>query len=133
MTFPLQPDHEMNKPMKITVQVVSADQIRVPFQVGEDRSRTWVLSRTPQGIQLKHDHRHADGTPDRLTDYGGTDAGTRLGIQLIFPADAQTTALLPEAVSNVWSLRLSADQKHLFYYLERHAQPRFEAAFDLSP
>src|SRR5512134_2928210 len=46
-------------------------EIRVPFHVGDNRSRTWVVTRTPQGLRLKHDHRHEDGSPDALTNYGG--------------------------------------------------------------
>lgn len=132
MVYPDKPDHDMNKPMKITVQVVSEDEIRVPFQVGEDRSRTWILRRSSEGISLKHDHRHADGTPDELTNYGGVDTTQLLGRQLIFPADDETKAMLPEATTNVWSFRLSPDGKQLFYYLERHKESRFEAQFDLS-
>lgn len=122
----------MNKPMKITVQVVSENEIRVPFAVGEDRSRTWILHRSAEGIKLKHDHRHSDGTADKITNYGGVDRAQILGRELVFPADEETKAMLPEAATNVWSLRLSADGKQLFYYLERHKEARFEARFDLS-
>lgn len=133
MTFPADSTHEMNKPMTITVEVVSAEEIRIPLQVGEDRSRTWVLTRSPAGVLLKHDHRHPDGTPDEVTNYGGLAARPELGNLLVFPADQETSAMLPEAASNAWSLRLSPDGRQLFYYLERHTKPRFEAAFDLTP
>lgn len=131
MTFPKDGEHDMNKPMQITVQVVSDDEIRIPLQVGEDRSRTWILTRSKDGVLLKHDHRHADGTPDDLTNYGGLAANIELGNQLIFPADDDTKTMLPEASTNAWSLRLSPDGSQLFYYLERHSEPRFEAAFDI--
>ena len=49
------------------VRECSDDTIRIPFHVGEDRSRTWVVSRTADGLRLKHDHRHADGTEDTVT------------------------------------------------------------------
>ena len=131
MTFPSDPNHEMNKPMQITVQVVSDEEIRIPLQVGDDRSRTWVLTRSEAGVQLKHDHRHADGSPDEVTNYGGLASKVELGTQLVFPADQETANMLPEAASNAWSLRISPDGSQLFYYLERHAKPRFEAAFNL--
>lgn len=132
MTYPDHGEHEMNKPMRITVEVVSESQIRIPLQVGEDRSRTWILTRSSEGLQLKHDHRHADGTPDEVTNYGGIDRELALGRQAIFPADQETAQLLPEASSNAWSLRMTPDGRSLVYYLERHQQPRFEATFDLS-
>lgn len=134
MTYPNDPNHDMNKPMQITIKVVSDKEIRIPLYVGEDRSRTWILTRTEEGVLLKHDHRHEDGTPDELTNYGGFAAGSPpLGIQLVFPADEQTKTMLPEAVTNAWSLRLSPDHSRLSYYLERHSQPRFEATFELRP
>lgn len=132
MTFPADPTHEMNQPMTITVEVISDNEIRVPFQVGENKSRTWILTRSQDGIQLKHDHRHQDGTPDALTNYGGLAKKVELSTLLIFPADAETIEMLPEAASNVWSLRLSPDNTQLHYYLERHSKPRFEATFDLT-
>ena len=40
--------------------------------VGEDRSRTWIVSVLSDGrLRLKHDHRHEDGEPDAITMYGG--------------------------------------------------------------
>lgn len=131
MSYSRNTNDEMDKPMQITVKVVSDDEIRIPLQVGEDRSRTWILTRSEAGVLLKHDHRHADGTPDEVTNYGGLASDIKLGNQLIFPADGDTTTMLPDASSNVWSMRLSPDGGKFYYYLERHSQPRFEAAFDI--
>ena len=62
------------KRLVMHVRDCGADRIRVPFVVGEDLSRTWVLTRRGDRIELKHDHRHADGTPEEVTMYGGTTA-----------------------------------------------------------
>jgi hypothetical protein len=132
MTYPEDPDHKMNKPMRIEVNRISDSELRIPLHVGEDRSRTWILRKQTSGVQLKHDHRHADGTPDEVTNYGGHSRSPGLGSLLIFPADEETATLLPEASTNVWTLRLSPNGRSLTYYLERHSQPRFEAVFDLS-
>ncbi len=130
---PTDPDHDMvGKPLVLRVKVLSADEVRIPFAVGEDTSRTWVLKRTPQGLLFKHDHRLPDGSPDPVTNYGGLAVpGLMSGVQL-FPADAETARMLPEAVSNVWCLQLSPDGKTLVYSLERHQQPRYEARFELA-
>ena len=40
---------------------VSESEIRIPFHIGENRSRTWVLTKTDNGLRLKHDHRKPDG------------------------------------------------------------------------
>ena len=37
------------------VRECSSDVIRIPFHVGDDASRTWVVSRTASGLRLKHD------------------------------------------------------------------------------
>ena len=59
------------KALIMHVASCTEDTVRIPFHVGDDHSRTWVLSRTAVGLRLKHDHRHADGTEDRVTQYGG--------------------------------------------------------------
>jgi hypothetical protein len=103
------------------------NEVRIPFIVGEDHSRTWVLSRVEGGLQLKHDHRHADGTPVEVTWYGGTTQGSGSRLAQSFPADAHTAELIPEASTNEWFLSLNDDVTELTYYLERHGQPRFRA------
>src|SRR5688572_25520915 len=45
-------------------------EVRIPFLVGEDRSRTWVLTLKEDGLLFKHDHRHDEHTPDEVTNYG---------------------------------------------------------------
>jgi hypothetical protein len=52
------------------------DTLLLPFHIeieatGEwDRSRTWMFMRTADALELRHDHRHRDGTPDEQTMYG---------------------------------------------------------------
>lgn len=112
------------------VRTCGEREIRIPFHAGEDRSRTWVVTRTAAGLRLKHDHRHQDGSPDRVTNYGGdtADAG---GVQRqVFQADQETAALIPAAATNVWSLELRPGERFA-YGLNREAR-RFRAEFDLS-
>ncbi len=115
------------RPMRMTVASCSDTEIRIPFHVGPlqvggkwDTSRTWVLRKTAKGIQLKHDHRHEDGTPDAVTNYGGesvrgaycataASAGT-----IDFPVDAESIANfrangLDKSVTNVWSIGVKGD------------------------
>jgi hypothetical protein len=134
MTFPADGQHEFaGKRLVAHVASCSDDEVRVPFQVGEDRSRTWVFSRTADGLQLKHDHRHADGTPDAVTLYGGLASATGTPLKQSFPADAYTAKLIPAAVTNVWTVSLSADGTSLTYHLERDAKPRFTAVLERKP
>ena len=91
---------------------------RVPFFVGEDRSRTWVFTKEAGGILLKHDHRHKDGTPDKVTMYGGMTSNSGSSTMQVFPADQETVDLLPRAISNVWWVEL-VDGVSFSYNLRR--------------
>lgn len=118
--------------MVMHVRECGDETIKIPFHVGEDRSRTWVLSQTPDGLRLKHDHRHEDGSEDDVTQYGGDtrDAGTASTQH--FAADAFTADLLPAAASNVWTMEVHPDS--IFAYaLRREAEGRhFRVEFDLT-
>lgn len=110
--------------------------VRIPFVVGEDRSRTWVLTRVEgDRIRLKHDHRHADGTEDALSQYGGDsiDAGT--STRQYFPADAFSRDLfvrqnLQRSLTNMWSVGIEPGA--MFAYEQRRADRHFRVEFDLT-
>ncbi|MBV7258863.1 hypothetical protein [Erythrobacter crassostreae] len=101
--------------MIMHVRECSDEQIAVPFHVAIDgkwdRSRTWLVTRTSDGLRLKHDHRHKDGESDAVTMYGGdTDADGSAGSQ-DFPVDAESIALferegLSASVTNVWTVEV---------------------------
>ena len=104
--------------------------IKIPFFVGDDRSRTWVLTFKDDRILLKHDHRHEDGSSDEVTMYGGqtTNAGQE-NIQL-FPADEETKNMIPAASTNVWWI--TVDNTQFTYNLRRIGTERvFRVVFDL--
>ncbi|PVM85219.1 hypothetical protein [Caulobacter radicis] len=121
---------------KLVMTVASCDarEIRIPFHVGEDRSRTWIITRLEGGgLRLKHDHRHADGVEDELSRYGGDTVEPGSADQQRFPVDAEAKAMftrLNRAVSNtnVWSLGLT-DQAFT-YELSRPGR-LFRVSFDL--
>jgi len=131
MTYPVDgQDDFAGKTLVAHVATCSTDEIRVPFAVGDDGSRTWIFTRTATGLQLKHDHRHADGTPDAITMYGGMASTTGTSLVQSFAADAYTAGLIPAATTNVWTVSLAADGSRLTYHLERDAAPRFTAILD---
>ena len=119
----------------MTVAHCDARQIRIPFRVGEDRSRTWVITRLDDGrLRLKHDHRHADGVEDELSRYGGDTAEPGSAELQRFPVDDESKALftrLNRTVSNtnVWALGLTDSQ---FSYELSRPNRLFRVAFDLS-
>jgi hypothetical protein len=113
-----------------------SDRIRIPFFVGEDRSRTWILTRTTVDgeprLELKHDHRHEDGSEHEVTMYGGTTTHTGLSTQQVFPADQHTRTVIEPAHSNVWRIELLPGER-FSYHLRRLGTPRvFQIDFDLA-
>lgn len=111
------------------VRDCSAGEIRIPFHVGANRSRTWVTTRTADGLRLEHDHRHEDGTPDRITRYGGDTRGPVDGTRVDFHADAYTASLIPAAATNIWTMAVEGGR---FTYALRRENRRFRVEFDLS-
>lgn len=117
------------------VRDCSADTIRIPFHVGENRSRTWVVTRTAAGLRLKHDHRHEDGSEDRLTQYGGDTAGPGSEARQEFPADRFSKDLFvregsPQSVPNVWAM--AVEPGRAFAYELRRPGRFFRVEFDLA-
>ncbi|MRX27107.1 hypothetical protein [Kangiella sp. HZ709] len=134
--FPDDPNHDFaGKTLVAHLQSCTDKEIRIPFQVGEDKSRTWIVTKTEQGLLLKHDHRHKDGTPDEITMYGGY-AGSYKGskgapFKQHFLADKYTAKLIPAASSNVWTISLDPEKMQLTYDLERHQKPRYKAILNV--
>ena len=123
------------KRLVMHVRECSADTIRIPFHVGEDRSRTWVITRTGIGLRLKHDHRHEDGSEDRVTQYGGDTAPPGTATRQEFPADVFTRELLVRegntaGVDNVWVVEVQAEE--FFAYELRRPNRYFRVEFDLA-
>lgn len=105
------------------VHTCTDSDIRIGFHVGENRSRTWVISKTDAGLQLKHVHLGEDGKEDEVSYYGGmaSPAGTEWRQE--FPADTYSKELftrtgLERSLTNVWVIEL-ADQDFFAYALTR--------------
>lgn len=123
------------KPLVMHVCECDEHTIRIPFHVGEDRSRTWVLTRTPGGLRLKHDHRHEDGSPDAMTMYGGDTAETGSAQRQQFPVDAESQAMFTRdgrsvSNTNVWAMEIEPDRAFV-YELARPGR-LFRVEFDLT-
>lgn len=127
------------KKLVMHVRSCEARRIRIPFLVGENRSRTWILTKMGDRIELKHDHRHEDGTPDKVTMYGGTTTNSGETIRQVFPADEETTRVVarpagnaPSAAANVWWIDL-VPGSHFNYNLRRLGGDRlFTVKFDIT-
>src|SRR5687768_379057 len=127
------PDSVMGRATLVMhVRECQGDTIRIPFHVGDNRSRTWVLTRTATGLRLKHDHRHEDGMPDSVTQYGGDthDAGTAERQE--FHADSLTASLIAAARTNIWTIELHPGRLFVYALRREGSDRRFRAEFDLT-
>ncbi|MCH7401421.1 hypothetical protein ACFOUP_05830 [Belliella kenyensis] len=125
-------DQFYGKKLVMHVRTCEDGKITIPFHVGDDHSRTWVLTLEEGNmIKLKHDHRHEDGSEDRITQYGGMSSNTGMAKVQFFPADQETTDLIPYAATNVWWITL--DEKSFSYNLRRiNNDTAINVKFDLS-
>ncbi len=117
------------------------DGVRIPFHVetaeGWDRSRTWIVRKSTEGLHLKHDHRHADGSEDAVSMYGGDTAGEGTQNRQEFHVDEESISLfrkegLHASVSNIWAM--DKDDSRFAYELRRTGENArfFRVEFDLT-
>lgn len=123
------------KAMVMQVRECTSDTIRVPFHVADDHSRTWVITRTTTGYRLKHDHRHQDGSEDKVTQYGGDSVTPIAAARQEFPADRFTKDLLiregnTAGANNVWAVEVIPGRT--FAYELRRPGRFFRVEFDLT-
>ena len=119
------------KTLVMDVRTCDDREIQIPFHVGENRSRTWILTRTDSGLRLKHDHRHADGVEDSVTQYGGDTRDGGTAERQEFYADAFTAELIPAAASNVWTVEKLGDSVFAYSLRREGTDRRFRVEFNL--
>ncbi|MDO9077259.1 MAG: hypothetical protein Q7U72_07390 [Brevundimonas sp.] len=118
------------------VRDCSADEVRIPFWVGEDRSRTWVISRNEDGgLTLKHDHRDPEGNPDGLHWYGGDTTSAGTANRQEFPVDDFSIELFNAgnasvSTTNVWAVEVHPGR--IYAYELRRANRYLRVEFDLT-
>lgn len=123
-----------NKPLIMHVRKCDKSQLQVPFHVGDDASRTWIISKTGSGLSLKHDHRHKDGSFDKSTMYGGHTMDAGWSQMQSFPADQYSKELfveqgIPQSVGNTWQMYIYPEK--FTYRLIRQGR-EFRVDFDLT-
>ena len=137
---PASPEPDAFEGRELVMHVRGCDeptrQLLVPFHVGDDHSRTWVISRTGDGLRLKHDHRHEDGSPDEQTMYGGETRSAGTATRQEFPVDQESIELFGRtgadvSTTNTWAMEVEPGQRFL-YELSRPGGRMFQVEFDLT-
>ena len=124
-----------DKRLLMHVRDCSEGEIRIPFWVGEDKSRTWVITRQDVGLRLKHDHRDPDGKTHTLHWYGGSTANEGTAERQEFPVDQESIDLFNKndaavSTTNIWAVEVHPAKT--FAYELRRANRHFRVDFDLT-
>lgn len=125
----------LSKTLVMHVRECSDTELKVPFHVGDDHSRTWVITKTTAGLRLKHDHRHQDGSSDKVTMYGGDTATPGTATKQAFPADQHSKTMfaannMNASSGNTWFVEIEPNKIYR-YGLKREGR-EFEVEFDLT-
>ncbi len=127
-------DSFSDKKLVMHVRRCTDRQLQVPFHVGDDASRTWLITKTGSGLSLKHDHRYHDGSNDKSTMYGGHTIDAGWSNVQSFPTDQYTKELfveqgIPQSVNNTWQMYIYPEK--FTYRLIRQGR-EFRVDFDLT-
>lgn len=122
----------MGRTLVMHVRECRDQEIRIPFHSGDNRSRTWILSRTAGGLRLKHDHRHDDGSEDEITQYGGDTRDPGTPARQEFHADEHTASLIPAAATNIWTVEVEPGRSFVYALRREGTDRRFRVEFDLT-
>jgi len=129
------PSPAWDHPLVVHIRDCEDSVIRIPLHVGDDRSRTWILTQQPGYIDFQHYHLHEDGSPDAVSPYGGKTLDAGSATRQSFPVDEASKALftaegLDVSVSNTWTIDFP-DEQTMHYQLSRPGR-LFEVEVDLS-
>lgn len=121
--------------MRAHVRECTSREVRIAFDVGEDKSRTWIVSKTESGLRLKHRHMLKDGTEDPVSQYGGDTVTSGTVMRQEFPADAFSKDMFTKegrtvSNANIWAFEIMPKQV-LTYELARPGR-LFRVSFDLA-
>jgi len=116
------------------VRKCTDSELQIPFHIGENASRTWIITKTGSGLSLKHDHRHKDGSNDVSTMYGGHTLDKGWAQVQTFPADEYSKELfvklaIPQSISNSWQMYIYPEK---FTYRLTRPGREFRVDFDLT-
>ncbi|MFT6268631.1 MAG: hypothetical protein ACJAVV_001446 [Alphaproteobacteria bacterium] len=134
VVFDNDPSPAFDNKLVMHVRSCTDSELQVPFHVGDDASRTWIITKTGSGLSLKHDHREKDGSDDELTMYGGHTVDAGYNNVQSFPADAYSQLLfvnlgIAQSVGNTWQMYV---YENTFSYRLIRQGREFRVEFDLT-
>jgi hypothetical protein len=114
----------------MVVEQCHDDEIRVPFIVDGDASRTWVFRMRDEGLTFFHEHLREDGTPYETSGFGGHASADGTAIFQSFP-DFWATEETPPELHRTWRIRFDYDHDLFVYYLQRGDRLAYRLVFHM--
>jgi hypothetical protein len=115
----------------LTVRECSDEEVRIPVYAGDNASRTWIFTRTGGGIDLRHDHRYEDGTPEPNTFYGAFVSEPPMGVEGPSPNAHEFKRERDDGVITGWRVEIIPGERYT-YGTQRDGEWRHRFDFDLS-
>jgi hypothetical protein len=113
------------------IRECSPDEVRIPVFMGDDRSRTWIFTRTGGGIDLRHDHRHPDGRPEPNTFYGAFVSEEPIATVDPTPNRHEFKRIREDGMVLGWVVEILPGERYT-YGTQRDGQWRHRFDFDLT-
>jgi len=131
-TIRAEPGDRTFEPARLHMAVEECDdhEIRVPFVVDGDDSRTWVFQMREEGLTFFHVHLRDDGTEYEASGFGGHATADGTATFQSFP-DFWATDETPPEEHRIWRLRIDRENDLLVYYLDRGGRPAYRLVFYL--
>jgi len=108
------------------------NQIRIPFLVDGDDTRTWVLTLDDDGLLFTHEHMLEGDTLSSNSGWGGrAEWGTGTAAFQHFPDHRWDPARVPEENRSHWRMRLDPEHGQFVYYLDRGVVPDYRLVFHM--
>ena len=120
------PDAQISPDARLVVHFreCGEGELRFPLHVDENRSRTWIFVRHAGHLELRHDHRHPDGTEEANTWYGATTIGEGSANRQEFVSDR-------DGVLVGWRVEIEPGRRYTYGTI-RGGEWRHHLEFDLT-
>lgn len=114
------------------IESCTETQIRIPFLVDGDESRTWVLTLEDGDLVFTHEHMLEGDTLSSNSGWGGrAEAGTGTALFQHFPDHRWDPERVPQENRSHWRMRLDPDHGQFVYYLDRGIVPAYRLVFHM--
>lgn len=120
------------KTIVIHARICAGDNVLIHLHIGENRSITWIISKSAELITFRHDHRNEDGSESYFSWYGGTTTNRGTAWTQFFPADQGTLDKSVEAAGKVWWLEFRPDDLLIYHQDDLVSSRRTSLVFDIS-